>query len=54
MFTADVPAAIEARQQLTPRSLAASFQYVLTKPFDIDELVEVVTTAARQPMRAAN
>ena len=45
MFTADRTAADEARDRLSSRSQAAQFAGVLTKPFDIDELIDVVTTA---------
>ena len=52
MFTADQPAADEARHQRTPRSQAARFSGVLIKPFDIDELIRLVSRAIRQPESA--
>ena len=47
MFTADQPAADEARTQSTSRSRSAQFKAVLTKPFDIDDLIDAVSQAIR-------
>jgi len=47
MFTADQPAADEARDRVSERSLAAHFTAVLSKPFDIDDLISVVAQAVR-------
>ena len=51
MFTADAPASLEAQAATSPRSRAAQFDAVLSKPFDLDELIEVVTRAARHGAR---
>ena len=48
MFTADVAATREAEERETERSRAAGFAAILPKPFDIDELIEVVHRAAGQ------
>ena len=45
MFTADAPAAVEARELVSARSHAARFEAVLSKPFDLDELVDCVARA---------
>jgi DNA-binding response OmpR family regulator len=49
MFTADQPAADEARHRQTPRSQAARFSDVLIKPFDILDLLAMVSRAVRPP-----
>jgi DNA-binding response OmpR family regulator len=45
MFTVDQRAAREAREATSARSQAAQFEAVLNKPFDLDELVDVVARA---------
>jgi DNA-binding response OmpR family regulator len=45
MFTADPRALREVREGTSPRSHLASFAAVLAKPFDLDELVDVVGRA---------
>jgi CheY-like chemotaxis protein len=45
MFTVDLPARREAREATSARSQAAGFHAVLNKPFDLDELLEVVASA---------
>ena len=45
MFTVDLPARQEAREMTSARSQAAGFHAVLNKPFDLDELLEVVAGA---------
>jgi DNA-binding NtrC family response regulator len=52
MFTADQPAADEARDRQTSRSQAAQFTGVLIKPFDIDNLIDMVSRAIKQPARS--
>ncbi len=47
MFTADAPATREARELASGRSHAARFEAVLSKPFDLDELVDQVARATR-------
>jgi DNA-binding response OmpR family regulator len=42
MFTVDVQAVEEAHEATTQRSQAARFAAVLSKPFDVDELVDTV------------
>ncbi len=45
MFTVDRRAEREAREATSGRSQAAQFEAVLNKPFDLDELVDVVARA---------
>ncbi len=45
MFTADAPAVREARELVTERSRSARFEAVLSKPFDLDELIDRVARA---------
>jgi CheY-like chemotaxis protein len=45
MVTADAPATREARELASARSHAARFEAVLSKPFDLDELVDCVARA---------
>jgi len=45
MFTVDQRAEREARAATSARSQAAQFEAVLNKPFDLDELVDVVARA---------
>jgi CheY-like chemotaxis protein len=47
MFTADQPAADEARSCNSPRSREAQFTVVLSKPFDLDELTDAVENAIK-------
>lgn len=46
MFTAGTLAADEARANVSERAVAAGFAGILSKPFDLDELVEAVIRAA--------
>lgn len=46
MFTAHADAVLEARTQSSERASAARFAAVIGKPFDLDELLEAVATAA--------
>jgi DNA-binding response OmpR family regulator len=48
MFSADREATDEAHIRASQRSRLAGFASVLPKPFDIDELVKLVTGACRQ------
>ena len=48
MFSANAQATSEARSNASERSQAAGFSSVLSKPFDIDELVRVVALAVSQ------
>jgi DNA-binding response OmpR family regulator len=53
MFSADAPASREAQANVSERSQAAGFSSVLSKPFDIDELMRVVEIAVSQsPFRS--
>jgi hypothetical protein len=45
MFTVDQQAVREAREATSERSKAARFEAALNKPFDLDELVDVVACA---------
>lgn len=45
MFTTSQPGLREAREATTARSRAAHFDAVLNKPFDLDELVDLVARA---------
>jgi CheY-like chemotaxis protein len=47
MFTADQPSADEALDRISSRSRRAAFAAVLTKPFDIDDLIRVVADAIK-------
>ena len=51
MFTVDLRARQEAREATSPRSQAAGFHAVLNKPFDLDELLEVVASAVGRSVR---
>ena len=51
MFTVDLPARREAREATSARSQAAGFHAVLNKPFDLDELLEVVASAVGRSVR---
>lgn len=42
MFTADAPAAFEAQHRMSERSREAQFSGVVTKPFDIDALIDMI------------
>jgi DNA-binding NtrC family response regulator len=48
MFTVDVRAVQEAREATSRRSEAAAFAAILSKPFDVDELVDHVAQAVDQ------
>jgi DNA-binding response OmpR family regulator len=48
MFSADVHATAEASRHESMRSQAAHFSSVLSKPFDLDELLRVVALAVSQ------
>ena len=53
MFTGEQGATAEARINLSERSQAAGFSAVLRKPFDIDELLQVLAEAvAHSPSRS--
>jgi DNA-binding response OmpR family regulator len=51
MFTVDLPARHEAREMTSARSQAAGFHAVLNKPFDLDELRDVVASAVGRSVR---
>ena len=46
MFTAHVGAADEAEEGRSPRATLAAFAAIVRKPFDLDELIAAVATAA--------
>jgi len=48
MFTAERSAADEAADHVSERSRAAGFSSVLSKPFELDELLHVVALAVSQ------
>jgi hypothetical protein len=48
MFTVEGQALQEAREATTSRSQAAAFAAILSKPFDVDELVDSVAQAVGQ------
>jgi DNA-binding response OmpR family regulator len=50
MFTVDQQAIREVREANSPRSQMARFDAALSKPFDFDELVDVVTRAVSHSM----
>jgi CheY-like chemotaxis protein len=51
MFTVDLPARHEAREVASERSQAAGFHTVMNKPFDLDELLDVVASAVGRSVR---
>ena len=48
MFSAEQGATAEANMNLSERSQTAGFSSVLSKPFDLDDLLRVVALAVRQ------